>query len=130
MQAFAKEVKGLPKVPIVDNLRAYDCQNSGKTYLLVVRNALCVPTMDINLIPPFILREAGLVLNDTPKIHCDDPSVEDHSLFDEETRLRIPFTLNGTFSMFASHSLMEDEIENAGEYPTILLTPYSDMWDP
>ena len=46
---------------------------------------------------PFILREAGLVLNDTPKIHCDDPSVEDHSLFDEETGLRIPFTLNGTF---------------------------------
>ena len=66
---------------------------------MVVRNALCVPTMDINLIPTFTLREAGLVLNDTPKIHCDDPSVEDHSLFDEETGPRIPFTLNGTFSM-------------------------------
>ena len=76
VQVFYKEVKGLPKVPIV-------CQNSGETYLLFVRNALCVPTMDINLISPLILREAGLVLNDTPKIHCDDPSVEYHSLFDE-----------------------------------------------
>ena len=97
---------------------------------MVVRNDLCVPTMDINLIPPFILREAGLVLNDTPKIHCDDPSVEDNSLFDEEIGLRKPFTLNETFSMFASHYLTEDEIENAGDYTTIFLTPNSDMWDP
>ena len=81
---------------------------------MVVRNDICVPTMDINLIPPFILREAVLVLNYTPKIHCDDPSVEDHSLFDEETGLIIPFTLNGTFSIFASCSLTEDEIENEG----------------
>ena len=51
--------------------------------------------MDINLISPIILREAGLVLNDTPKLHCDDPSVEYHSLFEQETGLRIPFTLNG-----------------------------------
>ena len=78
VQAFAKEVKGLPKVPILDAVIAYDCQNSGEKYLLVVRNALCVPTMDIDIISPFILIEAGLVLNDTPKIHCDNPSVEDH----------------------------------------------------
>ena len=90
----------------MDAVIAYDFQTSGETYLLVVRNALCVPTMEINLIPPFILREAGLVLNDTPKIHCDDPSIENNSLFDEETGLRIPFTLNGTFSMFASRYLM------------------------
>ena len=97
---------------------------------MVVRNNLCVPNMDINLIPLFILGEAGLVSNYTPKIHCDDPSVEDHSLFDEETGPRIPFTLNGTFSIFASCSLTEDEIENTGDYPTIFLTPDYDMWDP
>ena len=78
MQEFAKEVKGLPKVPIVDAVIAYDFQTSGETYLLVVRNSLCVPNMDIKFIPPFILRDAGLVLTDTPKIHCDDPSVEYH----------------------------------------------------
>ena len=31
---------------------------------------------------------------------------------------------------FASCSLTEDEIENVGDYPTIFLTPDSDMWDP
>ncbi len=55
VQAFADKVEGLQKVPIVDAIIAYDCLSSGETYLLVVRNALCVPTMEINLIPPFIL---------------------------------------------------------------------------
>ena len=114
----------------MDAVIAYDFQTSGETYLLVVRNSLCVPTMEINLIPPIIMREAGLVLNDTPKIHCDDPSIKNHSLFDVETGLRILFTLNGTFLMFASRSLTEDEIENSGDYPTIFLTPDSCMWDP
>ena len=84
----------------MDAVIAYDCPSSGGIFLLVVSNAMCVPTMYIHLIPPFVLRESGLILNDTPKIHCKDPSVEDHSLFDEETGLRIPFTLNGTFSIF------------------------------
>ena len=125
VQAFADEVKGLQKVPIVDAVIAYDCPSSGETYLLVVRNALCVPTMEINLIPPFILREAGLILNDVPKIHCDEPSVEDHSLYDEESGLCIPSTLNGTFSALASKSLNKKEIESAEEYETVFLTPDS-----
>merc|ERR1712194_662793 len=130
VQAFADEVEGLQKVPIDDAVIAYDCLSSGETYLLVVRNALCVPTMEINLIPPFILREAGLILNDVPKIHCDEPSVEDHSLYDEESGLRIPFTLNGTFSAFASRSLNEKEIESAKEYKSVFLAPDSNSWDP
>ena len=40
-----------------------------KTYILTVRNALHVPSMEHNLIPPFIMREAGLVINDVPRIH-------------------------------------------------------------
>ena len=82
VQAFAEEVKSLPEVTIVDAVISYDFPHSGETYLLVARNALCVPSMDHNLVPPFILREAGLILNDKPKIHYEDPSVEDHSFMD------------------------------------------------
>ena len=85
--------------------------------------------MEINLIIPFVSREAGLILNDTPKIHCKDTIAEDHYLFYEETGLRITFTLNETFSMFETCYLTEDEIENAEKYPTIFLTPDSNMWD-
>ena len=49
--------------------------------------------------------------------------MEDHYLFREETGLRIPFTLNGTFSMFETRSLTDDEVENAENYPTIYFDP-------
>ena len=71
-----------------------------------------------------------MILNDAPKIICTGPSVEDHFLFDEETGLRLPFTLNGTFSMFETRSITEDEIKNAENYPTISLTLDSKMWYP
>ena len=77
----------MPKVPIVDSVIAYNYTHSGKTHTLIVRNALCVPSMSHNLFPTFILRESGLILNDTSKIHAENPSVEDHSLLDEESGL-------------------------------------------
>ena len=83
VQDFSKEVKCLPEVPIVDAVMAYDFTSSGETYRLVVRNSLYVPTMYINLILYFVLRESVLILNETPKIHCKDMSVEEHYLFDE-----------------------------------------------
>ena len=86
--------------------------------------------MEHNLIPPFILREAGLVINDTPKIHCNVLSDEYHSLFDVETGLRIPFTLDGTFSVFKSRSLINEEINNGEDFETVFLTPNSNNWDP
>ena len=55
VQVFAKEIKGLPAVLIVGAVIAYDCPSSGETYLLLVRNSLCVPTLEINLIPTFVL---------------------------------------------------------------------------
>ena len=45
---------------------------------MVIRNALYVPSMQHNLIPPFMIREAGIVVNDTTKIQLDDPSADDH----------------------------------------------------
>ena len=129
VQAFTEKVKVLPQVPIVDAVIAYDCPSSGETYLFVVRNALCVQSMEINLIPPFIMREAGLVISTTPNIHCDKPTVADHSIFDEESGLRIPLTLNGIFSTFNTRSVNEDEIENVENYQTIFLTPDSNVWN-
>ena len=130
VKAFSKEAKRMTEVPIVDAVLAYDCPFTGLTYLLVARNALCVPSMNHNLIPPFIMQEAGLVVNETPKIHCDDPTVEDHSIFDEESGLRTPLTLNGIFSVFPTRALTEQEIEEVGLYKIFFLTPDSNQWDP
>ena len=86
--------------------------------------------MEINLIPLFILREAGLIRHDTSKIHSDEPSVENHSLSGEESRLRIPFTLNGTLLVFASRSLNEYVSAHMEDYQTVLLTTGSNSWNP
>ena len=83
IKAFTEEVGGLSKVPIVDAVIVYDFPCTGDTFLLVVRNYLCVLVMDHNILPPFILSEAVLVVNNTPKIHINDPSVEYHSIFYE-----------------------------------------------
>ena len=80
VQAFSKEANGMSGVHIVDAAIAYDCPFSGQTFMLVIRNALYVPSMEHNLIPPFIMREAGMEVNECPKIHCDDPTIEDPGL--------------------------------------------------
>ena len=85
---------------IVDAAVQYDCPYDGESYILVIRNTLHVPSMKNNLLPPFILREAGIKLNDTPKIQTDEPTIDEHSLFFPETGFRIPLSLWGTFSYF------------------------------
>lgn len=118
------------KIPIVDAAVAYDCPYSLKTYLLVMKNALYVPSMGHNLIPPFIMREAGLQVNETAKIHATNPSKNHHSIFEQESGLRIPLQLSGVFSYFPSRALNSDEIEHPESYEMIWLTPNSDSWNP
>ena len=56
-------------VPLVDAMVRYNNPYNGKSYILVLQNALSVPSMDNNLIPPFMLRKMGVTMNDVPKIH-------------------------------------------------------------
>ena len=56
-------------IPIVDAAVMYECPYSRKRVILVVRDALYVKAMDNNLIPPFIMREAGIQVREIPKIH-------------------------------------------------------------
>ena len=88
------------QVSIVDAAVQYDCPYDGQSYILVIRNALYVPSMRKNLLPPFVLREAGVRVQDTPKIQVNDPTVEDHSISFPETGFRIPLSLWGMFSYF------------------------------
>ena len=82
--------------------------------------------MENNLIPPFVMREAGVVVNDTPKIQTENPTVSSHSIHFPETDLRVPLSLWGVFSYFPTSkpSLLKlQQSENV-----YLLTPTT--WDP
>ena len=130
VRAFSDECSKLEKIPIVDAVIAYDCPYAMKTYLLIVRNALHVPSMAHNLIPPFVMREAGLVVNDVPKIHCGDGVTrESHCIIVKEPSLRIPLHLDGVFSCFNTRALNTEEQTNCDEYEYVMLSP-AGVWDP
>ena len=116
-------------IPIKDMATKHVDPHSGEQHILVVRNALHVPAMDNNLIPPFVMREAGLVVKDTPKTHLDKPTKEDHSTFFPDEKLRTPLKLSGTFSHFPSKKPTEKEISEAEEDEKLLcVSPVT--WDP
>ena len=95
---FTQDYEALSEVPIVDAAILYECPHTNKAHILIVRNALSVPAMEHNLIPPFIMQEAGIRVNDTPKIQVHDPTEEDHSLIFPSDNVRIPLSLWGVFS--------------------------------
>jgi hypothetical protein len=128
VKPFTNEVGSLSSVPLVDAVIVYEVPG-GETYFLVVYNALYVPSMDHHLIPPFLLREAGLIVNEVPKIQSQDPTEETHSIFDAESGLRIPLQLHGIFSCFKCRGMTREEMENWRDYPVIHATP-SGEWDP
>ena len=113
-------------VPLVDATVKYDNPYNGKSYILVLRNALYVPSMDHNLIPPFMLREMGVTVNDVPKIHKDDPTMDDHAITFVETGFRIPLSLWGIFSYFPTSKPTHDDLLNPNE--VYILSPST--WNP
>ena len=82
------------------------------TYLLVMRNALLIPTMSHNLLPPFLIREVSLFLGETPKFQSTDLSKDNHTIFDQETGMRIHLQFNETFYYFPTRPLTLEEQEN------------------
>ena len=131
VESYDPAMRKAKHIPVVDAAITYDCPYTLKTYLLIVRNALHIPTMNNNLIPPFILHEAGLKVNDVPKIHVDSPKVSHHAIeFSEQedgAGLRIPLQLWGVFSFFHTRAPTHKE---AAELELLLLTPDSDHWNP
>jgi hypothetical protein len=96
------------------------------SYVMVLRNAIHVPSMNNYLIPPFIMREAGIIVNDVPKIHVNNPTEEHHAILSQETGLQIPLSLWGTSSYFPTTKPTKDQLK---EPPDVyLITP--GRWDP
>ena len=70
--------------------------------MLIVRNALSVLAIDHNLIPPCVIREAGVDIKCVSKIQCKNPEEEYHSVYFKEENLRMPLRLHSVFSYFPS----------------------------
>ena len=75
---FPSNLPTMDMVEICDVATAYNDPISLKTYLLVMRNALLIQSMDHNLIPLFLIRMAGLQVDETPKHQLALPTVDNH----------------------------------------------------
>ena len=91
---FTPHYKAL-RAPIADAVVQYDSPYDGKTYILVLQNAIHDPSMTNNMLLLFMMREAGIVVRDMAKIHVETLTVEDHSITFVETGFRIPLSLWG-----------------------------------
>ena len=85
-------------VPIVDAALAYDCPYSHQTYVLLLRNVLYMPDLHHNLLPPFLMRQGGVTVDEKPNIHCPDPTSNNYNISFQDNDLRIPLQLNGIYS--------------------------------
>ena len=113
-------------VPLVDATVRYDNPYNGKSYILVLCNALYVLSMDNNLIPSFMLREVEVTINDVPKIHKEDPTVDDHVITFVKMGFQIPLSLWGMFSYFRTSEPTHDDLLNPNE--VYILSPTT--WNP
>jgi hypothetical protein len=118
---FTPDYKSM-QIKVVDAAVQYDCPYTGTSaYILVLPNALHVPSMRHNLLPPFILRQAGLNVKEVPKIHVDEPTTADHSITFPKTWFRIPLSLWGIFSYFPTMKPTARMMQESEEI--YLLTP-------
>ena len=86
--------------------------------------------MDHNLVPPFIVREAGLEVDEQAKIHTPQPSKENHSVYCKEINLRILLKIEGIVLVFETRQLNATEFAKAGEYDIVFISPDADSWNP
>ena len=80
VKPFSSELGLTENLPIVDGAIAYDCQYIHRTYILIIRNAIYIPTMHHNTIPPFLIIVVGLIMKNISKIHCKDPTPSDYCI--------------------------------------------------
>ena len=121
------------KVEVVNAIIQYDSPLDGKEYILVIQNALRVPSMCNNLIPPFIMRENRIMVNECAKIHCEDPTRDDHAIIFKGYDLCIPLRLHGIFSYFVTKKPDIESVAGVDEpsiYATEIYTLTPTKWNP
>ena len=68
-------------VPVVDAAVSYMCDKTGKSMIMIIRNALHIPEMEACLLHPIMMRLANIQVNECPKFLSNNPTESNHSLY-------------------------------------------------
>ena len=121
VSGFSKSLGKPLMVPVVNAAIIYDCEITGNSYVMVICNALYVKDMEVNLIPPIMMRLAGIQIDECPKFLAEQPSIENHSAYFPEADVRIPFLLEGIISYIPTRIPTLAEMKaNEGSYLLLL----------
>ncbi|KAI2491468.1 Reverse transcriptase (RNA-dependent DNA polymerase) [Fragilaria crotonensis] len=119
------EFRALEDIPIATVATAYDCPSTGKTYILVINEALYFgDKMKHSLLCPNQLRAHGLKVHDCPRQYDSDST---HSIHIPESDLTIPLTLRGVISGFITRVPTTAELEDLARH--VELTS-DEEWEP
>jgi hypothetical protein len=127
---FSKDLPAMDMVEIGDDVMCFYDPILLETYILVMKNVMLIPSMGHNLIPPFLIQEAGLIPDATPTHQTPCPSIDNHSTRGQRSGLWIHLQFNGIFSYFNTRPLTLDEQENRMDYPVVFITHEGESWDP
>jgi hypothetical protein len=120
VQGFHQSFEPIPEIPVATVATAWDDQNTGQTYILIIHQALYFGTqLDHSLINPNQIRVTGIPV-------CDDPYDRHRHLGIDLYEIHIPFLTEGNTIYFSSRVPTKDELDNC-RY--ITLTDDED-WDP
>lgn len=127
VRGFTDKIGRPMRVPVVDAVVIYECEFTGQKYAMTIRNGLHIPSMPNHLIPPIMMRLAGIHVNECPKFLALKPSIKNHSIYFPSEKLRLPLFLNGTTSYLPTRMPTKEECL---ELDVLELTPQTDNWDP
>ena len=118
----------------VNAVMAYDDPKDGKTFMLIVQQALLIPKLKQILLCPNQMRDHGLRVNDEPKFTLDKPQDHHHEItfheqkWDDGTPLRIPMALDGVISYFPMRQPTIEQWETSPPKTRITITADSLEW--
>jgi hypothetical protein len=115
-----------PKGPVAMALKtvsagmAYDVPGSGWVVNLIVHQAINLPHLPHNLLNPMQMRLNDVVVNETPKFQCANPTnlyhtitVKGENINDE---LIIPLDLRGVVSCFTTRKPIQEVFDTCDQY--------------
>ena len=87
---------------VVEAEITYACEFTGKVLIMIIRNGMHLKKMKHNLLSPFIMRLAGLEVNEQPKFMTRNPTTNHDSVYFKENNIRLPLLIKGIVSFLTT----------------------------
>ena len=130
VSGYSPDLPVMENIPIASCATAYSSPDTGEVFILVFHQALYFgKKLPHSLLCPNQMRDAGHVVNDTPRQY-DDKSTHSIMVCDPDLNynLNIPLMLQGVISCFCSRQPTTEEL-NPGNCEWITMT-MDEPWDP